>query len=534
DGDFLKLLEWNDEDRGKVKNIKAIGDIVGFTGPEFYVRKEILCVLENFKKFLQVKLCKTSEEFRKEQFIFMGTPGTGKSCILALICFYLAIVSDVPVVWHRVEAVGLPVTRLFHQGKFYEWIDETGSTYLTIFKTKIDDEFDPASCWFCLDGWNQEQLARTNFGPAFTLLATSGQFEIKGESGAKQIICLVPYWKLDDMKDLAAKFRNLNESDVADRYCVSGGSLRDFLQPKTDAANAVDAALNKLDAAGAELLLTTRGWSSSKQVDRIRMLGVQDTSNPEHYLKYRDWRSCVTSKMAIEYLVTLMKPEYFQKFVVIAKDLKDPRLEGVVLEQLFHSYVRNQESVGISYMKYDNQKRNTHPDPGHASMRDDMGSVKFGRSTELGEPLIVKREGETLDAFVGVMERWAKDPDEMDYLIPAFSTCETIDAVAKWEFKSKTGVAVKRFCLLQLTMADKHKCEASVLSKFAQPFLGEDEQVCYMALLCGDDEDKSDKNAEQKKIRRMETFRLNPVVIALENDKSFPSFPLYVATHALL
>ncbi|KAE8965145.1 hypothetical protein PR001_g28820, partial [Phytophthora rubi] len=32
DGDFLKLLEWNDEDRGKVKNIKAIGDIVGFTG----------------------------------------------------------------------------------------------------------------------------------------------------------------------------------------------------------------------------------------------------------------------------------------------------------------------------------------------------------------------------------------------------------------------------------------------------------------------------------------------------------------------
>ncbi|KAE8905067.1 hypothetical protein PF005_g10779 [Phytophthora fragariae] len=109
----------------------------------------------------------------------------------------------------------------------------------------------------------------------------------------------------------------------------------------------------------------------------------------------------------------------------------------------------------------------------------------------------------------------------MDYLIPAFSTCETIDAVAKWEFKSETDdsgvdstpVTVERFCLLQLTMADKHKCEASVLSKFAHPFLGADKHVCYMALLCGDDEDKGDKNAEQqKKITRMEKFRLDPVV----------------------
>ncbi|KAE9259744.1 hypothetical protein PR003_g34654 [Phytophthora rubi] len=84
-------------------------------------------------------------------------------------------------------------------------------------------------------------------------------------------------------------------------------------------------------------------------------------------------------------------------------------------------------------------------------------------------------------------------------------------------------------------MADKHKCEASVLSKFAQPFLGEDEQVCYMALLCGDDEDKGDKNAEQqKKITRMEKFRLDPVVIKSKEDERFPSFPLYVATYALL
>ncbi|KAE9194690.1 hypothetical protein PF005_g17594 [Phytophthora fragariae] len=52
DGDILELLEWNDDDFGEVKDIQAIGDIVGFTGSKFYVRKEILRVLENFKKFL--------------------------------------------------------------------------------------------------------------------------------------------------------------------------------------------------------------------------------------------------------------------------------------------------------------------------------------------------------------------------------------------------------------------------------------------------------------------------------------------------
>ncbi|KAE9304865.1 hypothetical protein PR003_g21644 [Phytophthora rubi] len=238
DGDFLKLFEWNDDDCGSVKDIQAIGDIVGFTGSKFYVRKEILRVLENFKKFLHVKFGITTEEFRKEQFIFMGSSGMGKSCILALICFYLAIEKNVPVVWHGVVAVGGPATRLFHQGKYYEWPDSKGDIYSTIYDSRSGGGFDPASCWFCIDGLSQEQLARTNFGTAFTLLATSGQFEIKGESGAMQIICLVPYWRLDDLKDLASKCWNLNESDVAGRYFVSGGRLSDFLLPEKDARDA--------------------------------------------------------------------------------------------------------------------------------------------------------------------------------------------------------------------------------------------------------------------------------------------------------
>ncbi|KAE8885100.1 hypothetical protein PF005_g17593 [Phytophthora fragariae] len=262
----------------------------------------------------------------------MGSPGTGKSCILALICFYLAIEKNVPVVWHRVAAVGLPVTRLFHQGKYYEWADRKGDIYSTIVDSRSGGGFDPASCWFCIDGLNQEQLARTNFGNAFTLLATSGEFEIKGESGAKQIICLVPYWRLDDLKDLASKCRNLNKSDVAGRYFVSGGSLRDFLLPEKEAREAVNTALRNLDAAGAELLLTTQRCSAFEPVDRIRMLGVQDTSNLEHYLLYRCWRSCITSEMVMEYLLTLTKPEFIHKLFVAVKELNDPRLQSLALD----------------------------------------------------------------------------------------------------------------------------------------------------------------------------------------------------------
>eukprot|EP00644_Phytophthora_capsici_P015159 jgi/Phyca11/128353/e_gw1.75.129.1 len=35
-GDFMKLFDLTDDDIGKVLNIKAIGDIVGFTGSDFY------------------------------------------------------------------------------------------------------------------------------------------------------------------------------------------------------------------------------------------------------------------------------------------------------------------------------------------------------------------------------------------------------------------------------------------------------------------------------------------------------------------
>ncbi|KAF1785368.1 hypothetical protein GQ600_1274 [Phytophthora cactorum] len=60
-----------------------------FIGSRFYVRKEILCVLTNFKNIYQSEF--DTGKVVNKQFVLMGSPGTGKSCILALMCFYIAV-----------------------------------------------------------------------------------------------------------------------------------------------------------------------------------------------------------------------------------------------------------------------------------------------------------------------------------------------------------------------------------------------------------------------------------------------------------
>ncbi|KAE8884922.1 hypothetical protein PF005_g17587 [Phytophthora fragariae] len=540
----LKRRKTDVEAPSALKDIQAIADIVGFTGSEFYVRKEVLCVLENFVNVYGEKLFEDKKAAFKAQFIFVDSPGTGKSCILALICFYLAIVSDVPVVWHRfVESeVEAPVTRMFHQGNYYEWPDRKGDIYSTIYDSRFGGGFDPASCWFCLDGLTQKQLADRCLTTSFTLLATSGQYYSKGQGSLEQVTCLLSFWREDDSEDLA---KQMHMGNAADRYFVSGGSVRFFVKPVDISRKNVASALSRVSTDDADALLAHAG-SGSQQIDSVRAIGIPNVTDPKQYTDPDYWKALVTSKMAMEYLFTLTKPDYFHKLFVTAKDVNDPQLQSLVLEQLFNSIAYNQNSVGISYMKYDNVDRRTHRDPEHRIMRKDMGSVQLVRSTESDKSLIINREGETLDEFAAVMERWAKNPDEMDYWIPASNTSETIDAVAKWEFKSETDdsgvdstpVTAERFCLLQLSVAnpmgEPHKCEASVVLRLAQPFLDAGKQVCYMALVCGGEEAKWDthRSAEQKMVTRMEKFRLKPAVI--EEDGRPPCFPLYVATYALL
>ncbi|EGZ08858.1 hypothetical protein PHYSODRAFT_524913 [Phytophthora sojae] len=281
-GDFLKLFEWDDSDCGDVKDIRAIGEILGFTGSQFYIRKEILCVLASFKKIFYKKLTDTNTKLG-EQFILMGSPGTGKSCIVALICFYFAIEKNAPVVWHRKSDTmngGLAVTRLFDQGNYYEWIDLAGHAYYTLVYDSHRGD-DHHRRWVCLDGFTQREVKRRDWGTCYSLLAVSGQFDY---DPFVQQMGLLPYGRRDELEDLAKKLEGLDESEFASRYFVSGGNLRDFLLPVAESRQLVEASMCRLTCEDANALLSEYKSSLNEEFDRIRMMGVPDTTNVEQYI----------------------------------------------------------------------------------------------------------------------------------------------------------------------------------------------------------------------------------------------------------
>ncbi|KAJ8575245.1 hypothetical protein ON010_g3968 [Phytophthora cinnamomi] len=194
-GDFLELFEWSDKECGKVKDIQAIRDIVGFTGLKFYVRKEVLCVLKLFANTFGKKLFEDNGAKFEDQFILMGSPGTGKSCILALICFYL-------------------VVKKCSGCRYYEWFDEEIDIYWAIYKSESDGGFDRDSCWFCLDGLKQKELAHRRIG---------------------------------NLEDLAKKS---GMSYAVDRYFVSSGSVRLFVSPIEKAKGKLHMALRQINNPG--------------------------------------------------------------------------------------------------------------------------------------------------------------------------------------------------------------------------------------------------------------------------------------------
>lgn len=307
-GKLVNLFEWDDSDCGKVKGIEAVGNVMEFTGPSFYVRKEIRCVLENFKNFLQQKDTSVNS---KKQFIFVGSPETGKSCILALICCYLATVEKVSVVLHccvNTRGDTLATTRLLDEGKYYEWIDVDGEVYKSL---RLNGRTIFPGCWYCLDGLDQKQLGARNWSNLYTVLATSRQFEKKGQGGSKQVNCLVPYWRHDDLQRMAAEFPSPDERDVAARYFVSGGNVRDFCLPPSDENDLADA-LHELNSMNYDSLLSTSGCNS-QAIDRIRMMGVTDTANTQHYIHSCFWRPCVTSAMVMRHLIGNVGPSFFPK-----------------------------------------------------------------------------------------------------------------------------------------------------------------------------------------------------------------------------
>lgn len=269
DGEFLDLFQWTDADCGTIKDISSIQNIVRFTGDQFYVRKEVLCVLANFLTIYQEELA-TGDRVN-QQFILMGSPGTGKSCILALICFYMAIKKARPIVWFRQVAgdSDLASIWLLYKGKWYEWEDtKTGVMYTDLFDVLRGTREQPNRCWFVLDGMGSTEVTRRGWFNMFNLLACSSAFYVKNEANSLQTTCLVPCWRQQDLDDLASKLKKSESEGTTARASAltPGGTSTD-----------------------GDTVLGSDGLSSNKDADFPCAPGVKDVTNPLHYIHPRCW-----------------------------------------------------------------------------------------------------------------------------------------------------------------------------------------------------------------------------------------------------
>ncbi|KAK1942733.1 hypothetical protein P3T76_006232 [Phytophthora citrophthora] len=301
----------------------------------------------------------------------------------------------------------------------------------------------------------QHKIAEKNWLNKYRILATSGQFSLKSDAAEFLELCLVPYWRQEDLEAIG-KHKGWPESTVDARFFKSGGSLRYFL----DAAFRV-ARLDVIEGPShAERLLTGIGASSDKQINRIRMRGVRDRNNSDHYVDLEKWTSCVTSRAVLNLMIHKLSPNFFEKLADVARGMNDARLEGVVFEGYFHTLVRHRRPFHVNCYEYDNINR----------LMNDIRMNSMNKKYLIDccpDEIKVENSGTNMEECVAVMKKWATNPSEMDYWIPAFSLCQTIDAVAKWSFPDQ----IERFCFLQLTMATKYTCSDDVLWKLVQPFV---------------------------------------------------------------
>ncbi|EGZ08855.1 hypothetical protein PHYSODRAFT_305722 [Phytophthora sojae] len=98
------------------------------------------------------------------------------------------------------------------------------------------------------------------------------------------------------------------------------------------------------------------------------------------------------------------------------------------------------------------------------------GELVFSGQIVLDDHSPVKREGEIMEDYLEVINRWAAHPDEMNYWVPPSSMCEAIDAIAKRRLTSDAEASstagsspVEQFCILQVTSDATVKCDKNIL-----------------------------------------------------------------------
>ncbi|KAL3672885.1 hypothetical protein V7S43_002187 [Phytophthora oleae] len=430
----------------------------------FYVRKEALDIVKVFK----------AQMGARRNVVFVGTPGVGKSMLVVLFAFYMALIEKKRVVLFRklkaVQPVGFSMLYLDAQSD--------PPVFWRMARAAISDidRVENQNFELCLDGLPHKEVY-DHFGTLgrFRLLATSAQYQMKDDDVHLRQ-CLVPFWSLSDLKVIGTH-RKWSEQEIKDRYFYSGGNLRAFSSPKDGLKISTNQAIRVVDLDIATLLNTRYEGGAESHVDRLRMTGIKASGQSDlardtnAYLDCSKWICVITSEYALRELSNIVKPSYYEELWRKASMLGDDGLKGIAFENYVHTLARDGKTIKLRVRPYDRVKVKQHT-------YEDLDI----------EPARYSNDGNDAAECDAAMKQFACSSD--DYWYPSCHSLETIDSVAKLKIDGQSKVVG----LIQITKSDKHTIDSKAINKYAGFF----PNGCrYMALVLD--------------MKTCDKFRLDPV-----------------------
>ncbi|KAL8023608.1 putative P-loop containing nucleoside triphosphate hydrolase [Plasmopara halstedii] len=395
----------------------------------FYIRTETLDIIKVFK-------AQTEAEFN---ILFVGSPGVGKSMLLVLFAFYMALRQKKRVVLFR-KKKGKGFSMLYMDGEYEQYWRKDKASFVDL-DLLVNQDFE-----LCLDGLRYDDIDRhfEKLG-GFRLLATSVQYPMKNDDTPVLRRCLVPFWSKCDL-NVIGTHREWQEHEIKNKYFYSGGNLRDFLSEKITARDSIDEAVGVVDLPVAELLNTQYAVVSVKQVDRLRMTGIRanDHSDLNKYTTLRSWFCVITSEYALRQLGKIVEASYYEVLWSKGRMLGDDGLMGIAFENYVHTMARDGKKIELQVRAYDRAKARQHS----------YVALEF-------EAKSCRNDGMDAAECDTIMNQLSSSSD--DYWYPSSRSLKTIDSVAKMTMPGQQNVVG----LIQITKSDHHKIDSEVLDKYA-------------------------------------------------------------------
>ncbi|KAE9248621.1 hypothetical protein PF004_g3771 [Phytophthora fragariae] len=385
---------------------------------------ESLEIFKVFKALMEAKL----------NVVFVGTPGVGKSTLVVLFAFYLALIQKKRVVLFRKQkGKGVSMLYLDAENKRYWRKEEVGISDIELVENR---DFE-----LCLDGLAYDDV-RDHFGTLarFRMLATSVQYPMKDDDTPVLRRCLVPFWSLSDLRAVGAHVQ-WTEQQIKDRYFSSGGNLRDFLSEREIVESSIDQTVKSIEPVDAALFNTQYRDPSDRQVDRLRMTGIRANDHRElnKFLYSKHWVYVITSEYALRQLGNIVKPSYYEELWSKGCMLGDDGLMDIAFENYVHTLARNGMKIELRVRAYDRVKARHHT----------YDSLQF-------EAKSCRNDGIDATECDAAIKRLASSSDE--YWYPSRRSLETIDCVAKLNMGGQPNMVG----LIKITKSDTHTVSKAV------------------------------------------------------------------------